>query len=141
MCGTPSLGNIAYTGSCHHMNQPWSFSVCGSCSQAILFACLTSLRIMTQSPPGDQQQYDKDHLIACQLPCACWYLHKKCCCNFSNCCCQKLLCHAALLEELESFVEQLDQQEAAKQQALRRAEAAEKELKAVQAQMSKSVSN
>ena len=40
----------------------------------------------------------------------------------------------ALLEELETLVEQLDQQEAAKQQALRRAEAAEKELVALKAE-------
>lgn len=45
-----------------------------------------------------------------------------------TCCC------AALLEELEALVEQLDQQEAAKQQAFRRAEAAEKELEAVKAE-------
>lgn len=44
--------------------------------------------------------------------------------------------HAALLEELETLVEQLDLQEAAKQQALRRAEAAEQELEAVKAEMS-----
>lgn len=44
-----------------------------------------------------------------------------------DCCC------ADLLEELETLVEQLDQQEAAKQQAFRRAEAAEKELEAIKA--------
>ena len=37
------------------------------------------------------------------------------------------------MEELETLVEQLDQQEAAKQEAFRRAEAAEKELKAIKA--------
>lgn len=40
----------------------------------------------------------------------------------------------ALLEELETLVEQLDQQEAAKQQALRQAEAAERELEALKAE-------
>ena len=39
-----------------------------------------------------------------------------------------------MLEELEALVEELDQQEAAKQQAFRRAEAAEKELEAIQAE-------
>ena len=46
------------------------------------------------------------------------------------------MCPAVLLEELETLVEQLDVQEAAKQQALRRAEAAEQELEAVKAEMS-----
>ena len=45
-----------------------------------------------------------------------------------DCCC------AALLEELETLVEQLDQQEAAKQQAFRRAEDAEEELEAIKAE-------
>lgn len=40
----------------------------------------------------------------------------------------------ALLEELETLVEQLDQQEAAKQLALRRAEAAERELEVLKAE-------
>lgn len=43
-------------------------------------------------------------------------------------------CCTALLEELETLVEQLDQQEAAKQQVLRRAEAAERELEALKAE-------
>ncbi len=41
---------------------------------------------------------------------------------------------AALLEELESLVEQLDQQEASKKQALDRAEAAERDLEALKLQ-------
>ncbi len=48
---------------------------------------------------------------------------------------------AALLEELESLVEQLDQQEASKKQALDRAEAAERELEALKFQQSSLVSN
>lgn len=45
-----------------------------------------------------------------------------------------MLCPAALLEELEALAEQLDLQEAVKQQALQRAEAAEKELESVKAE-------
>lgn len=47
-----------------------------------------------------------------------------------------MLCFAALLEELEALAEQLDQQEAAKQLALQRAEAAEKELEYMKADKS-----
>jgi len=43
---------------------------------------------------------------------------------------------AALLEELESLVEQLDQQEASKKQALDRAEAAERDLEALKLEQS-----
>jgi len=42
--------------------------------------------------------------------------------------------NAALLEELERLVEQLDEQEASKQQALQRAEAAETELETLKMQ-------
>ena len=42
---------------------------------------------------------------------------------------------ADLLEELEKLAQQLDQQESAKQQALSRAAAAEKELEAAKAQL------
>ncbi len=48
---------------------------------------------------------------------------------------------AALLEELESLVEQLDQQEASKKQALDRAEAAERDLEALKLQQNSLVSN
>jgi hypothetical protein len=48
---------------------------------------------------------------------------------------------AALLEELESLVEQLDQQEASKKQALDRAEAAERDLEALKLEQSSVVSN
>ena len=47
---------------------------------------------------------------------------------------------AALLEELESLVEQLDQQEASKKQALDRAEAAERDLEAHKLQQNSLVS-
>ena len=47
---------------------------------------------------------------------------------------------AALLEELESLVEQLDQQEASKKQALDRAEAAERDLEALKLQQNSLVS-
>ncbi len=47
---------------------------------------------------------------------------------------------AALLEELESLVEQLDQQEASKKQALDRAEAAERGLEALKLQQNSLVS-
>jgi len=47
---------------------------------------------------------------------------------------------AALLEELESLVEQLDQQEASKKQALDRAEAAERDLQALKLKQSSLVS-
>ena len=48
---------------------------------------------------------------------------------------------AALLEELESLVGQLDQQEASKKQALDRAEAAERDLEALKLKQSSLVSN
>lgn len=47
---------------------------------------------------------------------------------------------AALLEELESLVEQLDQQEASKKQALDRAEAAERDLETLKLQQNSLVS-
>lgn len=47
---------------------------------------------------------------------------------------------AALLEELESLVEQLDQQEASRKQALDRAEAAERDLEALKLQQNSLVS-
>ncbi len=49
-------------------------------------------------------------------------------------CTSTALYAAALLEELESLVEQLDQQEASKKQALDRAEAAERDLEALKLQ-------
>ena len=50
------------------------------------------------------------------------------------------MCDAALLEELESLVETLDEQEGSKQQALARAEAAERELELVKTQQASLVS-
>ena len=47
------------------------------------------------------------------------------------------VCSAALLVELETLVEQLDEQEASKQQALARAELAEQEVEALKMQLSK----